>query len=254
MILTKDLKKTGVYCILNIVNNKVYVGSSINMYSRLMKHRSLLRNNKHDNIILQNSWIKHGEDKFYCFIVEVCKQSELTDREQHYINTLNSYYNITRIVDRNVLSKESRLKQSETRKRKIKNGEIKLSWKSVHKYSLSGEYINSYKSIKDACIDNNIHYSSICRVLNGTYKQAKGFQWSFSKTDKLEPVEYQHRELKTLQKSVNLVDYDTLEVIETFNSIKECAKFLNIFPSSLSKAIKVKQKINNKYMVVLHQP
>lgn len=53
--INQKLKKSGIYCLINLSNNKRYIGSSKNIYSRLLKHRSLLRNNKHENSKLQNS-------------------------------------------------------------------------------------------------------------------------------------------------------------------------------------------------------
>ena len=33
-----DLNKSGIYCIRNIVNNKVYIGKSKNIYNRITQH------------------------------------------------------------------------------------------------------------------------------------------------------------------------------------------------------------------------
>lgn len=34
----RDLNKHGIYCIRNIINNKVYIGKSINIYTRIASH------------------------------------------------------------------------------------------------------------------------------------------------------------------------------------------------------------------------
>lgn len=54
-ITKKNLNNSGIYCIINTSNNKRYIGSSVNLYTRLMKHRALLRHSKHDNRKIQNS-------------------------------------------------------------------------------------------------------------------------------------------------------------------------------------------------------
>lgn len=36
--ITRDLKVSGIYCIENKINNKTYIGSSKNLYQRLLKH------------------------------------------------------------------------------------------------------------------------------------------------------------------------------------------------------------------------
>ena len=108
--------KLGIYCLINIVNQKRYVGSSKNLQQRLLKHRSLLRKNKHENSKLQNSWNKYNEQMFEYYILEYCEEELLTQREQYYIDTLVPELNITVLVERNILSKESRLKQANTRR------------------------------------------------------------------------------------------------------------------------------------------
>jgi group I intron endonuclease len=62
--------KMGIYKIINVVNNKFYVGSSVNFSLRKAKHFSELRHNKHNNRWLQASWNKHGEKAFVFAVVE----------------------------------------------------------------------------------------------------------------------------------------------------------------------------------------
>jgi group I intron endonuclease len=61
----------GIYKILNIKNNKVYVGSSINLSNREYKHFWMLTNNSHDNLYLQNSFNKFGKDFFKFEVLEL---------------------------------------------------------------------------------------------------------------------------------------------------------------------------------------
>lgn len=248
MKITRDLKKEGIYCIINIKNKKKYIGSSINIYQRLLKHRSLLRKNKHQNRKLQNSWNKNSEELFDFYILEYCKESELIEREQYYIDTLKPEYNITIIVERNILSKESRKLQSETRKRRIKSGEIKLFSKTIHQYDLEGEYIRSYNTIKEACRENNIHQSTVCRFLNGTYKKGGNYLWSLEYKDHLEPYIFIRNDSGKLCKAVQILQND--EIIYDFHSVKECANYFNTSTSTISSAIKNKRKFRRKYMII----
>ena len=52
--------KCGIYQILNIINNKRYIGSSSNLIKRNNRHLDELIKNKHCNLHLQNSFNKHG--------------------------------------------------------------------------------------------------------------------------------------------------------------------------------------------------
>ena len=177
------LKVSGIYCIENKINHKVYIGSSKNIYQRLLKHFALLRHNKHENMHLQNAWNKYGENNFEWTIIEICDNSILTEREQYCIDLFGAEYNITRKVERNILSKESRIKQGETRRRLHREG--KLDWNfnpiPIYVYNLDGEllFINP-KGLKDTANRLHISPSSICRVLNGTYQQCKGYRFSYN--------------------------------------------------------------------------
>ncbi|MEQ8172689.1 MAG: GIY-YIG nuclease family protein, partial [Candidatus Eremiobacterota bacterium] len=57
-------KNSGIYCIINRVNQKIYIGSAKNLKDREKQHFSLLKNNKHVNKYLQNSYNKHGYENF----------------------------------------------------------------------------------------------------------------------------------------------------------------------------------------------
>jgi len=60
----------GIYKIINIVNNKFYVGSAVDLKRRKTRHFCELRNNKHNNKYLQASWNKYGEKAFVFVVIE----------------------------------------------------------------------------------------------------------------------------------------------------------------------------------------
>ncbi len=60
----------GIYKIINVVNNKFYVGSAVDFKRRKTRHFSELRTGKHNNNKLQNAWNKHGEQAFVFVVVE----------------------------------------------------------------------------------------------------------------------------------------------------------------------------------------
>jgi group I intron endonuclease len=60
----------GVYKIINVVNNKFYVGSAVNFSRRKSRHFSELRAGKHNNRMLQSAWNKYGEQSFVFVVVE----------------------------------------------------------------------------------------------------------------------------------------------------------------------------------------
>lgn len=60
----------GIYKIINVVNNKFYVGSAVDLKRRKTRHFSELRNGKHNNRHLQAAWQKYGEHAFVFVVVE----------------------------------------------------------------------------------------------------------------------------------------------------------------------------------------
>lgn len=188
--ITKDLRKAGIYCIENTKNKKVYIGSSKNIYQRLLKHFALLRHNKHQNGHLQNAWNKYGEGVFRWYVLEFCSEDKLTETEQLCIDLFGAEYNITRIVERNVLSKESRTKQGNTRRRLHQEGKLEWNFNPVplYVYDLDGNFLfMNPLGVKDTASKLGISASSICRVTNGTYSQCKGYRFSY-KLENLPPI------------------------------------------------------------------
>lgn len=60
----------GIYKIINVVNNKFYVGSAVDLKRRKTRHFSELRTGKHKNRHLQAAWVKYGEQAFVFVVVE----------------------------------------------------------------------------------------------------------------------------------------------------------------------------------------
>lgn len=60
----------GIYKIINVVNNKFYVGSTVNLRKRKSRHFSELRTGKHKNRHLLAAWNKYGEQAFVFVVVE----------------------------------------------------------------------------------------------------------------------------------------------------------------------------------------
>lgn len=67
--------KSGIYSIFNKITNKEYIGSTSNIGSRITKHFSELKLNKHTNHAMQDDFNEHGIDSFVYRIVEECNDN-----------------------------------------------------------------------------------------------------------------------------------------------------------------------------------
>ncbi len=84
--------ESGIYIIKNVINNKVYVGSTKNFTKRWHQHLTKLRAKSHSSIKLQRSFDKHGENSFVFEIIEYVSYTKtvLMERENYYISFYNS--------------------------------------------------------------------------------------------------------------------------------------------------------------------
>lgn len=259
-------KFIGVYCIENVTNKKRYVGSSNNIYSRLHKHNSILNKGCHENCILQNSWSKHGDEKFECYVLEFCEESNLTKIEQKWIDLLNPEYNITRLVERNVLSQESRNKTSSTLKDGYATGKIKFTnTRSVNAYDLKGNLIGEYDTIKQCSKELDIHASSIERVLSKVYSQCRGYVFRYPE-DTSEFKSIERSKYLTFSQESNVKRNSSVDIydindnfIETLQSRSDVAKKYNVSKASVCNIINLKyENCKNRkkifYKFKLHAP
>ena len=119
---------SGIYIIKNILNNKVYVGSSTNLKSRNYKHFWMLEKGLHDNCHLQNSYNKYGKDSFIFQVIKECDFIDLISMENFYISEFKSSifeygYNLATVNEfrRNTFNDEVKIKLSKHNLNKNKN-------------------------------------------------------------------------------------------------------------------------------------
>jgi excinuclease UvrABC nuclease subunit len=99
-ILKDNKQKTGIYYWTNLLNNKTYVGSSINLGNRFRDYFkiSYLMSGGNKNMIISKALLKYGYSNFKLEILEYCNEDNLRNREQHYLDLLQPEYNILKIA------------------------------------------------------------------------------------------------------------------------------------------------------------
>jgi len=129
---------TGIYKITNLINNKVYIGQTIDFNKRKKEHINALKGNFHVNKHLQSSWNKYGEKSFKFELVELCDANNLTEREQYWIDFyggINSknIYNNRDAGDSGTFSEEVRAKISAKNTGRHQSEETKAKLSKIFK-------------------------------------------------------------------------------------------------------------------------
>ena len=143
-------KKVGIYQIENKVNNKKYIGKSVDIIHRLWHHKNLLKKNKHINKLLQLDWNNYGEENFCFSIIKECLNEKLNCFEEYYIEYYNSYkseygYNV---VFKN--KKTQKVKRENWKKYKIDIDILKQKIEHEHK---TIEFVANLFNCNTSCIN-----------------------------------------------------------------------------------------------------
>lgn len=95
----KDLNsKSGIYCWLNKINNKYYIGSSINLNNRINDYFQDGYKKDNASSIIVRAIVQYGLENFYLIILELTEKDNLLIREQYYIDEFKPKYNILKLA------------------------------------------------------------------------------------------------------------------------------------------------------------
>lgn len=226
---------SGIYCIINLINNKKYVGSSINIHKRWKDHLYALKIGTHRNEHLQHAWNKYNEESFKFIILEEIEASEplkLFPKEDEWMvrmNTLDPIYGYNKELAGNKVTSSS-------------NGNRVL--RKVVVLDKQGNFIKEYISIAEVERDLEISAKRIDYLLNNRTiekkrKSYKGYQFIYK--DNYDPSknyqwEYQGRSIPIVQLD------DQFNVLGTFKNVRDAAEKLNLNNGTICTAIHRKHK------------
>jgi group I intron endonuclease len=95
-ILKEQKDKSGVYCLINKINGHYYVGSSINLATRMRNYlnNNFLKSKQNVNMPIVKALLKYGQSNFTILILEYVEIQSLTTRETYFIMSVIPYYNV----------------------------------------------------------------------------------------------------------------------------------------------------------------
>ena len=181
-------KESGIYRIKNTVNGRSYIGSSVNILTRMKRHCYELEKSKHNNKHMQRAYDKYGPDSFHFSVVELLpniEYSELLDIEKSYIIKENLIENgFNQMID----NSDHFSKMNKTKKHIDANKE-RDSIPVIGFDRFTGEKIKEFSSITEASYFIKTSTSNISRVCKGELNYIKDTVFCYS-TDYNEYKDY----------------------------------------------------------------
>lgn len=223
-----------VYCTTNLANNKIYVGVH-------MTNPDVFDGYIGNGIYINRpSSYEHSKTKFQYAVKKYGIKNFKRSTIAIFDNEEDAYSLEISIVN------EDFIKRPDVYNMTLggTNGAYYLTCKEVFQYSESGEFITSYKSIREAALKNERAMISIQRAIKDKCK-CKNFFWTLTKFDKLDLSKMKSYEgihkIPVFQYS-KTGEYDCC-----YESIKDAARVLGISDANINVAMKLGTICNNKY-------
>lgn len=221
--------KYYIYLIKNKINNKNYIGQTINYEKRIKEHLYLRKDRK--NMIIDSAINKYGKENFEFKIIDIAySQNKIDELERKYIKEYNSLipngYNIL---------KGGRKQQG--------------SWnnKPIYIYDLNGKFIKEYESSLELERESSGKYKcrQIRRACNSKTHFYKDILIKF-KSDNFKITNYKKPQSSKKKK---VIQYDLNgNIIKKFNSIIEASNETKTSRTSIIMCLKHKYKKSNNYL------
>ncbi len=237
-------KICGIYKVTNNINGKVYIGQSVDIYSRWQHHKSCCVNQKcHEyNSPFYRALRKYGIENFVFEIIEQCSVDELDDKEIFYIKYYNSFVHFENSNGYNNSiggnqGSRFRVKSQEEKMKIAKNRKYKIGIENpLNKTVLYNGIM--YDNVKDFVKKEKIPYSvnTVKNWLNGSKAMPflyydKGLMYEHN-------GEKRHRRDKEYKKC-NKTWIDG----KCFKSVSECSKYCGFDDKLLRSYLSKKRRM-----------
>ena len=223
--------KSGVYCLRNVHNNKIYIGSSLSLRQRYTKHKSKFnRGSKKKTAILDKVYNKYKFEDFEFQILMITE--DYLEWETLLIKLLNPEYNTAGMVSGKLqpnlgkkFNKEwiEKITNSTPHSEKVKKHLTKINKQNACKVIFEKE---NEKLVFSSWVEGSEHFNHPCGVSCFTKtKRNNKFYW---KGWLITQLSKQKKQVKLISKTETKI----------FNSAAKVDRYLNLWKGATSHAIK----------------
>jgi group I intron endonuclease len=265
----KDRNKIGIYAIENTLNNKIYVGKSKNIDTRIRAHVTMLnKKSKDENRHLIRAWHKYGRNNFKYYVLEYLPLNEklIKEREYYWIIKLNTLdrecgYNLRLdSTTKLIVSEETRKLMSKSGKQRFKNNpSLRKEFSDKHtkfwkdnpiiKQEMKKKVSNNHTNYRIVQFDRKmnlinefntqlelrtlhpeLYLPAILQVCNGNKASYLNYFWRY-RCIKTNEIIFQ-KERRSKRTEILMIDKFTHEILKIFKSGTEAAKYVGQSASS----------------------
>ena len=185
-ILEENKVKSGVYLFRNLTNEKIYIGSSMDLRRRFKEYFNVNHLLRNKNLAICAALGKYGYSLFSLEVLEYCDPSNILKREQYYLDLIKPQYNILKTAGSFV-----GFKHTEETKNKLavlfkgnKNSQNHPAAVSVEVLDLESGETSIFSSARKAAVALNISNSTVMYKLRGNPSKTYKNRYIFNYTEK----------------------------------------------------------------------
>lgn len=178
----KKIKQSGIYKIINNINDKFYIGSSIDLDKRRRDHFNM--KNKSGCTLIRAAMKKHGSENFKFIVMEQINagkdiKDRLLRREQYFLNKLLRAHFYILNGDKYFLQHGYNLNPTSSSRLGSKLLTANKQIKPVGEYNELGELVAVWKSAKEAAEHHNITHGNVTRKCRSNKKHKCGIVFKY---------------------------------------------------------------------------
>jgi len=242
--------KSGVYLWTNKLNDKKYIGSSVNLRRRFLEYYNVNRMLNEKSMPINVALLKYGYTNFSLTILEICDKDSLMSRENHFFEVYSPEYNI--LITAGSPSRGSGWRHSEATiesmriaaSKTFKSPEFltklskgQFSGMEVKVTDLETNTTTTYHAIRAAARDLDIDKRYIEHYIYLKLDKPVLGRYTFKLNSDDKSTNLIHEKVQKTSMKVEVINVDTKEVT-IYSSITAVAKVLGYRQPSISLYLK----------------